>query len=84
MFHSSPQKLRKIMRFSTGKYVVEKKLAMGQTLYESKINPNSSCPASQPSQSDEGVVAQLTFRKSCTIRAAVLCFMMPMRIRNMD
>jgi len=42
MFHNSPQKLRKIMRFSTGKYVVEKKLAIGQTLYESKISPRSS------------------------------------------
>jgi hypothetical protein len=31
------------MRFSTGKYVVEKKLAMGQTLYESKMRPKSSC-----------------------------------------
>jgi hypothetical protein len=31
------------MRFSTGKYVVEKKLAIGQTLYESKIRPKSSC-----------------------------------------
>jgi hypothetical protein len=42
MFHKSPQKLRKIMRFSTWKYVVEKKLAMGQTLYESKMRPSSS------------------------------------------
>jgi hypothetical protein len=30
------------MRFSTWKYVVEKKLAIGQTLYESKMSPNSS------------------------------------------
>lgn len=32
------------MRFSTGKYVVEKKLAIGQTLYESKMRPKSSFP----------------------------------------
>jgi hypothetical protein len=42
IFQSNPQKLRNIMRFSTWKYVVEKKLAIGQTLYESKMSPNSS------------------------------------------
>lgn len=42
MFHNNPQKLRNIMRFSTGKYVVEKKLAIGQTLYESNMRPKSS------------------------------------------
>jgi hypothetical protein len=42
MFHNSPQKLRNIMRFSTWKYVVEKKLAIGQTLYESQMRPRSS------------------------------------------
>jgi hypothetical protein len=30
------------MRFSTGKYVVEKKLAMGHILYESNMRPKSS------------------------------------------
>ena len=52
MFQSSPQKLRKIMRFSTGKYVVLKKLAMGQTLYESKMRPNSSFNMRQLRTSD--------------------------------
>jgi hypothetical protein len=42
IFHNRPQQLRKIMRFSTGKYVVEKKLAIGQILYESKMRPKSS------------------------------------------
>jgi len=36
------------MRFSTWKYVVEKKLAIGQTLYESKMRPKSSYIICQP------------------------------------
>lgn len=43
MFHNKPQKLSKIMRRSTGQYVVLKKLAIGQTLYESQISLKSSC-----------------------------------------
>jgi hypothetical protein len=42
MFHIRPQKLRKIMRRSTGQYVVLKKLAIGQTLYESQMSLKSS------------------------------------------
>lgn len=42
MFHNNPQKLRKTIRRSTCTYVVLKKLAIGQTLYESQIRPNSS------------------------------------------
>jgi hypothetical protein len=42
MFHNRPQKLRKTMRRSTGTKVVLKKLAIGQTLYESKMRPKSS------------------------------------------
>lgn len=43
MFHSRPQKLRKTIRRSTGMKVVLKKLAIGHTLYESKMRPKSSC-----------------------------------------
>jgi hypothetical protein len=82
MFHINPQKLRKIMRFSTWKYVVEKKFAIGQTLYESNIRPNNSCVPISCIQSTPQLV--LTFLKSCTINATLFDFIRPISIKNID
>ena len=84
MFQSSPQKLRNTMRRSTGTYVVLKKFAIGQTLYESKIKPKSSYNFHEHLTNCASMSRLLTFLKSCMIRAMVLPFKRPIKIRNMD
>lgn len=55
------------MRRSTGQYVVLKKLAMGQTLYESHMSLNSSYVDCQ--RMDQGKIEKLYLRRGMFARS---------------